>query len=1493
MRSDRRLPALALAAVLGMWCALSPAADWPTWRHDANRSCASPAELPRDLRLQWTRDYPPLDPAWPDDPKVAFDVAYEPIVLGKSMFVASSANDSLTALDTETGDEKWRFYADGPVRFAPVAWQGRVYFVSDDGYLYGLAAADGKLLWRFRGGPSERKVLGNGRLINLWPARGGPVLVEEADGNGHPQATIYFTAGIWPVEGVFLHALDAETGKTVWTNDGSGSAYILQPHDSPAFSGVAPQGYLAAIGNKLLVPNGRAVPACFHRHTGKLLYYPLAANHWRGSASVSAMGDFFFNSGAIFDLPTGKFLAEVGHEPVLTPDAMYATKNSGIQPYDLRRAHLVPMLDTWDRPRKDAQGKALTRLELRRGKEFARGGEADLLAGRRLFVGEQDLVRAFDPAPGAPEAEGTRPEGRGRKDESPLAPRPSGLRPSAPSPAWETKIDGMPWSMLAADNRLFVVTLEGRIYCFGQGGHEPQHHPPREPLPPAAAGDEWAKTAREVIQRTQITDGYCLVLGLGTGRLTEELARQSKLQIIAVDPDPATVAALRARLDAEGIYGTRVAAHVGDPLTFPFPPYLASLIVSEDSSLILQRPGGDEGRGARGGSEIENGKLPTINSQLPPRPRFSAPETIRKLFETLRPYGGVACLAIPPARQESFAQQVSGLELRYAQVKRDGDFVLLTRVGALPGSADWTHQYADAANTLVSRDTRVKAPLGLLWFGGSSNAGSLPRHGHGPSEQVVGGRLIIEGTDRLRALDVYTGRVLWDAMLPKLGRPYDNTSHQPGANAIGSNFVSVRDGIYVAHGRKCLRLDPATGKTLAAFEFPAAGGKAPAWGYLAVWADLLIAGASPAKVEADVEFSIEEFGGPRAKVDHLIAWIRRWKDFQPVPRARGDAPVDFVVSNLNKLLADQDLLARLPPKETKRTYEVEAIQKLIEWHLQTRDESRSQDIDLKRLNRRLIEKCYPTLPHKPSAPGAPFAYSGTSSQYLVGIDRYTGKLLWTREAASGFLHNAIAVGGGRIYCTDRPPEGQILALKRRGKTAPAPSVLLAIDARWGKPLWSTSQDVFGTWLAYSEDHDILLQAARPSRDMLPEPLKRMSAHRGRDGKVLWDIPDKYEGPPMLHGDTIIAQGKAFSLLTGAEQTRPHPLTGVPIPWRFTRNYGCGTAIASEYLLTFRSAAAGFYDLTTDGGTGNLGGFRSGCTSNLIAADGVLSAPEYTRTCTCAYPNQTSLAFVHRPDVEMWTFNAIKTGPEPIRRIGINLGAPGDRMADNGTLWLDYPSLGGPSPDPPLRVTPDKPEWFCHHSSWIVEGERVERRALEQEQAKSSPTAHSTLHAPPSTALAAAPSTLHAPPSTLAAAARSHALTLPWVAASGAKGLRSLTLTLSGPGRWMPTPADGHGRWLLGLIPNIPVVRAYTVRLHFVEPGDAAPGERIFDVAIQGQRVLRDLDIARDAGGPRRALVREFRGIQVGADLVITLTPARSAPNQQPVLCGIEAVAEGW
>ncbi|HHH76667.1 MAG TPA: hypothetical protein ENL03_06555, partial [Phycisphaerae bacterium] len=318
--------AIGVGLCLGLsFCGRAFGDDWPTYRYDAGRSGVSPEILPAELHLRWVRELAPPLQAWPKSQvKLQFDAGYEPIIAGKLLFLASAATDTLTACDTDSGREQWRFYADGPVRFAPAVWEGKVYFVSDDGYLYCLDAQTGDLRWKFRGGPTDRKLIGNNRVISTFPARGAPVVVD---------GTVYFAAGIWPFMGIFIHALDAETGMVCWTESGSGSTYTVQQHGSKAFSGVAPQGYLTATKDHLLISGGRTLPSCHDRKSGKFLYYfPHLRNFGKdaGDYHVLARGDWFFVHDAMFRLATGEPICKV---PVglLQQDSVVGPKAMGLE----------------------------------------------------------------------------------------------------------------------------------------------------------------------------------------------------------------------------------------------------------------------------------------------------------------------------------------------------------------------------------------------------------------------------------------------------------------------------------------------------------------------------------------------------------------------------------------------------------------------------------------------------------------------------------------------------------------------------------------------------------------------------------------------------------------------------------------------------------------------------------------------------------------------------------------------------------------------------------------------------------------------------------------------------------------------------------------------------------------------------------------------------------------------------------------------------------
>ncbi|MBA4389071.1 MAG: hypothetical protein C0404_13905, partial [Verrucomicrobia bacterium] len=191
-----------------------PEADWTQWRFDECRSAQSPHVLPDQLYLQWRRDVPAFASSFGSSFP---DLDYcRPVQIGKNLIVSLQANDSVTAYDTDTGAQKWRYYASGALRRPPVAvalagGTNVTIFGSDDGYVYCLNVADGTEMWKFRAAPNARKAMGFGRLSSVWPVWASPVAYT---------GKVYFVAGFDPSWCLFGYCLDAATGAVVWRNDG-------------------------------------------------------------------------------------------------------------------------------------------------------------------------------------------------------------------------------------------------------------------------------------------------------------------------------------------------------------------------------------------------------------------------------------------------------------------------------------------------------------------------------------------------------------------------------------------------------------------------------------------------------------------------------------------------------------------------------------------------------------------------------------------------------------------------------------------------------------------------------------------------------------------------------------------------------------------------------------------------------------------------------------------------------------------------------------------------------------------------------------------------------------------------------------------------------------------------------------------------------------------------------------------------------------------------
>ncbi|NQT38121.1 MAG: PQQ-binding-like beta-propeller repeat protein, partial [Planctomycetes bacterium] len=683
-------------------------------------------------------------PAWPGrDTRMPLDRAYHTVTAGATCFFGSSADCGIHARPIAPGGVQWTFFTDAPVRFAPVVWKDRVLAASDDGYLYCLSATDGKLLWKCRGGPEDDMLLGNGRMISRWPARGGPVVVD---------GIVYFAAGIWTAEGIFVYALDVTDGRVLWCNDTAGAMDMPQPHGGAnAKSGISAQGYLTVVGDVLLVPTGRGVPAALNRADGKFRYFHLQANRGAGGSEITAGDDFFLNGRAAFSAANGGTRAGVPAVlpglVAITPEQFVAWIGGSVKGF------------VWEEIEKpDRQGKPV------KVRVLAEKWSVPVpFGGTSLIVAGGTVVSAGKEA------------GSGHGVCT--------VDLATKKVAWSAPVDGVPWGLSAGDGRLLVSTDQGRIHVFGP---KQQVTPMVEPLPTDPAGRPPDKAVvilraaiEEITTESNVEDGYCIDLGCGDGWLADSLARVTGMHIIAIDPDPKNVAAARKRLSEAGLYGTRVTVLQGDPAATNFPNYAANLIVSGRS----------------------------LTEDIPAA-------WLTEADRVLRPFGGIRMTGQP------------------------GEMTKVVR-GPLEGAGNWTHQYCDPANTACSTDTRVRGPLGMLWFADFDF--QMPsRHGRGPAPLLLDGRMFIQGVDALRAVDAYNGRLLWEYPLPGILKAFDG-EHLMGTSGTGGNYCVSPEGLYIRTGGTCLRIDPASGRLLARLNAPPQpDGKPGTWGLVVRSGDLLL-----------------------------------------------------------------------------------------------------------------------------------------------------------------------------------------------------------------------------------------------------------------------------------------------------------------------------------------------------------------------------------------------------------------------------------------------------------------------------------------------------------------------------------------------------------------------------------------------------------------------------------------------------------------------------
>jgi len=1220
--------------VVAAICFTVSAEDWPTYRHDNARTGITAERLDPPLSEQWVfkATHAP-EPAWPEPvkemPRVRFDEVYHVAAVGDAVYFGSSADNKVYALDATTGNVRWSSFTGAPVRLAPTVRYGRVYVGSDDGHAYCLRSSDGKVVWKVRAAYDDTQLLGNGKMISMWPLRTG-VLVDDG--------IAYFGAGVFPHEDLFVCAVRADDGEIVWRNDTCGENGVHLE-----FGGMSPQGYLLASKSILYVPSGRAMPAAFDRKDGRFLYFCSAGGKVGGTWAL--LTDDRLVAGVeqlkLYDTKTGRrtddaeyawfpgvslvvteaysylltdrelcsldraayrFASEwrksvIGERDKLTRELADLARRRLRLSAEERAAADERIAELKDKVKALSEQQKKVENAVHRWRRPCRNYSSVILAGDVLYAGGDGVVVAVNADNG--------------------------------EQLWKAKVRGRASGLAVANGRLFVSTDTGRIYCFGKGtvptAREIKPAINASPYPPDKLTPVYERAAEKIVKESGVKKGYCLVYGCGTGRLAFELAKRTDLKIIGIEPDAGKVASARRALDAAGVYGARVTVEQGSLDNLPYSDYFANLIVS-DNMMVTGSPQGSSA----------------------------------EMFRVLKPCGGVAYIGQPrgasdvvrPLDPAGLRSWLRGSGAPGAEITdKDGTWMKMVR-GPLPGTGKWTHQYADVANTACSEDQLVKGSLGVLWFGRPGPEKMVERHARAAAPVAMDGRMFVQGENVIMAYDSYNGVLLWEREIPGAVRVRVDSDM--------GNLALEKDGLYVAAHDKCIRLDPATGKTIRTYEVPPAEDRKPRrWGYVACVGNTLYGTrARPLR---------EEYG---ATWGQLVNDDGTWRSPNEVAPSRSMMYGNYI--------------SEFPEPDRRAFAEFQYAGGM--W--------------------RYME-LWPAW-GSVSTPRGAVTSRIMASDALFAIDADTGKQRWIYNGGQ-IAHPAITIGDGTVFFADCDvtDEQKAAAIKeKRGLIARGiwekgldiemdpehadVRRVVALDAATGAKRWERIVDLTGCGgdrmgMAY-HDGIVLFFGCFSNHDsglFRQGALKwrRITAVAAADGSDIWSRPLNYLRRPVVIGDTILIEPRACDLRTGEIKTRIHPLTGKEETWEFVRpGHCCSVTSASPNMFFLRGYFLWYYDMERDQGMLPFGGIRPGCWINTIPADGLLLFPEASAGCRCSYPIRSTVVMKPKPVEEHKTWSIfIQHGDmTPVEHMAVNLGAPGDWRDDDGTLWFCYPHPRGNS-----------------------------------------------------------------------------------------------------------------------------------------------------------------------------------------------------------------------
>lgn len=830
--------------------------DWTQFKKDNFRSATSTLNLDVEkLELAWTytASQAPV-PAWYGPAKEDayarsgplpsmrdYDLAYYPIVIGSDLYYSSSADDAVHCLNTADGKEKWAFTTGGPVRIAPVFSNGKLYFGSDDGFVYCIDAINAKLIWKYS--PvleKDRLLLMNSRLISFYPIRTG-VLIEDN--------RVYFGASLLPWKKTYFCAINADTGHP----KGEG-CYVKEMENMTL------EGAMASSGTMLIQPQGRIAPVFFSKADGekkgslpgtggcfvlvtpdKHIIHPQTSRHKSIKEYVSEKEPEYMTF-------------KGGKEMIVKGDTSIVLSDNSLSAYNRKSKKLLWLRRNYKAHRLIRSGNAIfvgatdtvyavspnNGLPLWKGK-IDGTVYAMATADNALFVstneGKISCFRAgtaknelFEKNLGGAVAI----EEERNKEVAEIAEKKLELQAGPFLNAISTdsvqvrfitnkksKIN-LTWRTIGQKNIqkklglaqtyevilpvrkdfIYESTLSDEFGSVYQFEYDNFFNYQKKELDFSKLGEINKIDKEEIsdlLKNANTNAGLAIVIGTENEKLPVNLARYSNYKVIVLEEKKSNVKSLRNDWQKSGIYGEKLSIHnVNDLNNLPVASDLANLLILNSDQKI----------------EADN------------------------LIRLISPNG----ICIAKSKEKGWLKD-SSLDWQIDVNTTDSGSILKK----LPlEKGVWTHQYAQPDNSAFGGESFWGSSrtddFEIQWMGRPGPRFQTDRSGRKPSPLAVNGRMFVQGNERIIAVDVYNGNILWSGGFPDFMRM--------NVHRDCSNWAADSESLYVIIRDNLLKIDQASGKINSIISLDKNGSD---WGYIGIVEDKII-GSSITQNSAYTDF---------------------------------------------------------------------------------------------------------------------------------------------------------------------------------------------------------------------------------------------------------------------------------------------------------------------------------------------------------------------------------------------------------------------------------------------------------------------------------------------------------------------------------------------------------------------------------------------------------------------------------------------------------------